>query len=277
MLGVPLGGAEFKQAELQVLLLKVAKFCQRVVDLDHPQAAMLLLSKCCGVCRVAHTLKVLHPSVVSDFVFEFDKVMLDTLEQVAGFALDDLKRSQAALPVRLGGLGLQSAVALSPVAFLVASWAFQTQGKEALALPEFGDTETFFPQSELAKVCSLLPGSSVLPRAWLAEGALPEDPKDEWLHQKWWISQVEKQQLEKLVCKSTGRDVVRLQCLSRQASGAWLHAIPSKGLGLEISPALFRTLLKFWFGAPILDEVADGSGAPFVPAPVTSRPLLQED
>ena len=76
VLGVPLGGSEFVKSDLNLLLEKVAKFCRRVTELDHPQAATLLLSKCCGVCRVAHALKVLHPSVVSGFVAEFDKLML---------------------------------------------------------------------------------------------------------------------------------------------------------------------------------------------------------
>jgi hypothetical protein len=92
----------------------------------------------------------------------------------------------------------------------------------------------------------------------LAEGSLPEVVKEEWLHQKWWVTQVEKQQLEIVMSKASGRDVVRLQCLSRNASGAWLHAIPSKALGLELSPAVFRVLLKFWLGVPLVEEVSNG-------------------
>ena len=76
---------------------------------------------------------------------------------------------------------------------------------------------------------------------WLAEGSLPEVVKEEWLHQKWWVTQVEKQQLEIVMSKASGRNVVRLQCLSRNASGAWLHAIPSKALGLELSRWCFSS------------------------------------
>ena len=268
VLEVSLGGADFVRAELGLLLGKVAKFCQRTTELDHPQAATLLLSKCCGVCRVAHTLMVLHPSVVRTFVPEFDQLMLDTVEKISGFSLDELRRSQAALPVRLGGLGLQSAALLSPVAFFVAPWAFQVRGKDAIAFTDTWDDEWASPHKDLAEVCKLLPGTSVLPRVWLAEDSLPETVKEEWLHQKWWVTQVEKLQQEQLLSKASGRDVVRLQCLSRNASGAWLHAIPSRALGLEFSPAVFRTLLKFWLGIPFVEETTDGPAVcPFCDGP----------
>jgi hypothetical protein len=92
--------------------------------------------------------------------------------------------------------------------------------------------------------------------------------KEEWLHQKWWVTQVEKQQMENLLSKASGQDVVRLQCLFRNASGAWLHAIPSKALGLEFSTAAFRTLLKFWLGVPLTEEATDGAAAcPFCDGP----------
>ena len=48
--------------------------------------------------RVAFALKLLHPSVVSGFVAEFDELMLDKVEKLAG-------------------LGLQSALLLSPWLF----------------------------------------------------------------------------------------------------------------------------------------------------------------
>lgn len=72
------------QVKLRLLLEKVARFCKRTVQLDYPQAATLRLGKCCGVSRVAHTLRVLHPSVMKTFVEEFDKLMLDALESISG-------------------------------------------------------------------------------------------------------------------------------------------------------------------------------------------------
>ena len=159
--------------------------------------------------------------------------------KIAGFTLDDLRRMQVAFPVRLGGLGLQSASSLSPVAFLVAAWAFQVHRKDSIAFPDTWEAESSLPHKELAPVCALLPGTSVLPRVWLAEGAFTEAVKAEWLYQNWWTTQVEKQQQENRQNKDTGRDVVRLHCLSHRASGACLHAIPSRALGLEFFSGVF--------------------------------------
>ena len=38
-------------------------------------------------------------------------------------------------------------------------------------------------------------------------------------------------------------------------------ALPSKSLGLEISPAVFRVMLRFWFGLPVLEENESSKGA----------------
>lgn len=47
-----------------------------------------------------------------------------------------------------------------------------------------------------------------------------------------------------------------------------MHDIPSKALGLEFSPAVFRTLLKFWLGVSLTEEVTDGAAVcPFCDGP----------
>ena len=55
-----------------------------------------------------------------------------------------------------------------------------------------------------------------------------------------------------LVEQVRGRDLVRLQCLDHKFVGAWLTAIPSPALALELSAPLFRALLRFWLGQPIV-------------------------
>ena len=43
-------------------------YCEKICRLDHPQAGLLLLRKCNGVCRVVHVIKVLAPQVVVQFL-----------------------------------------------------------------------------------------------------------------------------------------------------------------------------------------------------------------
>ena len=47
-----------------------------------------------------------------------------------------------------------------------------------------------------------------------------------------------------------------------------IRRIPSRALGLEFSPAVFRTLLKFWLGIPFVEETTDGPAVcPFCDGP----------
>ena len=155
--------------------------------------------------------------------------------------------------MRLAGLGIYSAEALSPVARFVSAWNFSCTGRDLTRYPEAqADKEP--PIEDLATICQMLPGECVLPRVWLAEGRVPEEADPSWLTQKWWSSRVQEQQRETLAAKSTGRDVVRLQCLNNASAGTWLDAIPSAPLGLEISPAVFQVLLKFRLGEPLMDD-----------------------
>ena len=131
---------------------------------------------------------MLHPSVA--FTAKVDALMLNTAEAIFGITLAELRCKQVVLPVRFGGLGFISARALSPVAHLVASWAFHEYGKEALALPETWGTEDFFPRENLTDVCAFFSPTAILPRVWLAEGRLPEEVKREWQTPKRWVNQV---------------------------------------------------------------------------------------
>ena len=210
---------------------------------------------------MAHIVKVLQPEEVRSFTAEVDNLMMNTAETIFGITLDDLRRKQVTLPVRLGGLGITSAHTLAPVACLVVACAFNEYGKQAVDLPDTWDTEEFFPRDTLVEVCASLPATAVLPKVWLAEGRLPEEVQKEWLTQKWWMNQVHVHSRDELLADVSGRDLVRLQCLSQQSSGAWLQALPSKSLGLEISPAVFRVLLRFWFGLLVLEENESSKGA----------------
>ena len=57
VLGVPPGGKNYVQTELQKLSATVREFCSKVLRLHHPQASLTLQQLCCGTCRVTHLLR----------------------------------------------------------------------------------------------------------------------------------------------------------------------------------------------------------------------------
>ena len=70
---------------------------------------------------------------------------------------------------------------------------------------------------------------------------------------------------EKLVSQCSGRDLVRLRCQQSPSIGAWLSAIPSRALGLEISPPIYRILLRWWLGLPLATPFEGHDTSPVCP------------
>ena len=65
---------------------------------------------------------------------------------------------------------------------------------------------------------------------------------------------------ENLLSQCSGRDLVRLLCQHSHSIGAWLSAIPSSALGTEISPPIYRILLRWWLGLSIAGSSSDVEG-----------------
>ena len=257
VLGVPIGDTAFIEAELALILAKVQHYCVKICRLDHPQAGLLLLRKCNGVCRVAHALKVLAPQVVDQFLQDVDATMMDAVQKLAGLPLSETGMTQVQLPVRMGGLGVPTATSLAPVARFVAAWNFLCRGREAVGFPD-SEVVDGPPMPDLRTMVEQLPGTCLPPRVWLAEGRVPDEAEPEWPTQKWWGSKLQERQREDLLAKATGRDMVRLQCLNHPSAGTWLEAIPCAALGLEITPAVFRALLRFRLGTEVLPRSSEG-------------------
>ena len=79
----------------------------------------------------------------------------------------------------------------------------------------------------------------------------PSKSRAEWLKLDHWCEKMQQFRWEKLLSQCSGRDLVRLQCQHSPSIGAWLSAIPSRALGLEISPPIYRILLRWWLGMPL--------------------------
>ena len=60
--------------------------------------------------------------------------------------------------------------------------------------------------------------------------------------------------------QASGRNVVRLQCQQAPSTGAWLTAFPAASL---VNNAMYRTMAKFWLGAPLLSNCSSTAIYPF--------------
>ena len=178
----------------------------------------------------------------------------------------------------MGGLGVQSAVAVQPAASFSGWWRFAIEGLITLTIPpELTEDRGHVPLQALDRLCQALPAQCLLPRQWLVGKALPELPEPDWLSQKWWAAKIHARAGETLCSLHVDRDILSLQCPNYPSVGAWLRVIPSRAMGLELSAPTFQVLLKWWLGQEIVNNACSAeqqcpSGVPVLP--VVRRPLL---
>ena len=90
--------------------------------LEDPHSEYVLLRNlrnCFSLPKLSYALRTVDPAPHSSTLTCFDLLMRESLERVFRAPLLDEEWSQAKLPVSLGGLGLRSAIAHAPGAYLV--------------------------------------------------------------------------------------------------------------------------------------------------------------
>jgi hypothetical protein len=208
---------------------------------------------------------------IDELAQQIDVLTMTTSEKLAGFPFSAATKLQAALPLKMGGLGIQGAVAVQPAATFAGWWRFAVDGLTTLDIPEqLTEDWDQFPEAAVSRLCQALPAQCCLPRQWLAEKSLPAHPEPEWLSQKWWTEKIHVKASEKLRSQLCGRDLVRLQCQDFTNVGAWLRVIPSRAMGLELPPCTFQILLKWWLGQELVS-----TGSPSEASPPATCPFCQ--
>ena len=125
VLGTPFGSEAFKKEALRTKGLSHGRLLDRIPSLPDRQSAWLLLLMCAAP-RSNYLLRSLAPSLTDEFARTHDdgitRCLADLLANDAPIHIDDLGRRRAALPLKLGGLGLRRAQEGRDAAYW-ASWA----------------------------------------------------------------------------------------------------------------------------------------------------------
>ena len=240
------------------------KYCEKAAALDHPQMGFILLRQCCGTCRVVHLLRAMDTTATSALAEAVDNSVVEAALLMLRAPCSEVARTQLTLPLRFGGCGLTRASDIASLASFTGKWAFQVSGSQLVHFPArfcADSSETLL--RTLREAAELLPPQFLLPRLWLADNRLPTEVEPQLLKMEYWNEKMHQQRWERLFSQCSGRDLVRLQCQHSPSIGAWLSAIPSRALGLEISPAVYRILLRWWLDLPLLTPAA-GQDAPSV-------------
>ena len=168
------GCPDFVKSELEKVLSRAESFCKNTELLDIDR-------RCCFFCGCAVAPAewcTFYGVSMVDLADRPDMWTMTTCWHIAGFPLSPAQKVQFHL-LGKGGLGVQSAVAVLPVAAFVGCWRFFLEGQTTLALPaELTQDWGEFPAQELSALCDALPPQC----CWLAEHCLPSAPEEDWLN-----------------------------------------------------------------------------------------------
>ena len=124
--GTPVGSDEFVKEVSDARLEEEHKLWNAIPWIPDLQCAWLVLLQCAGP-RCHHFIRTMPPSKLMEYAHGHDRGMLRSMEAILGSlpgtpSQNETAHTFATLPMRMGGLGLRSAVRMAPAAFW-GSWA----------------------------------------------------------------------------------------------------------------------------------------------------------
>jgi hypothetical protein len=120
LLGCPVGDPEFLERHFERKLQKLAHVDAAIHQIEDAQVELCLLRGCLGFSKINHLLRSCPPLAVRKACQQFDLRMYSILQNILRTpgAMDAFTWAKAALPVKMGGLGLGLAEYISPGAFI---------------------------------------------------------------------------------------------------------------------------------------------------------------
>jgi len=198
--------------------------------------AFYLLKSCFAVPRLQYLLRS-SPSFLSPQCSILSDVIRNLLSSILNIRFTDASWSQASLPVRWGGIGVRDVVTLAPSAFLGSLHA--TASLVTSILPS-SLSATPDPLTEVAI------------QAWAQCGGGVRLQSEEAGRQRSWDDLVCHATFDKLIACADQVSRARLLASASPDSGAWLHALICRNLGLALTNRELRVAIGLRIGAPLV-------------------------
>lgn len=238
VLGAAIGHTDFLIAHEARLLENLKSLLNLLPSLQHAQIEFRLLRACLGPAKLVHYFRC-HPSPTYESpLFQFSSLLLEQVQRIAGVHLSPAASKQALLSVKKGGFGL----GLSWPSCYISSFTHCKAFVGNFATMAFD--HTYEPWIRSIRHFN----STVKPIDRLSEAGAFELTA---MTQKDLMERVSKAVFEDIMSTSDIRTRVRLQSLTLPQSGSFLHATPSRNLGLELKPLEWMCIMNWRLGLPI--------------------------
>ena len=182
---------------------------------------------------------------------DFDAVIFDSLSELVGGSLTSWSRCKAALPIKLGGVGLRLASEHSPAIFLASVIACSP-----LILSLSGQEVP--PSYVSAALAALASSADLSDLTSISDLDLP-------ISQKSLSGLIDRVKYSALLSSTQDiRSKALLLSSSIPHAGDWLGVLPSPNIGLHLLDCEFRLCLRYWLGVQLSSDTTD--------CPFCSRP-----
>ena len=121
LLGAPVGDIPFARGVVDDRIRKIAEFFDVLPSLNDAQLEFALLRFCFSLPKLSYCLRTCDPQHLLPPYQNFDSLQLSSFSSILGRQLDDSARTQAFLPVKIGGSGLRSATQHGCAAFIAST------------------------------------------------------------------------------------------------------------------------------------------------------------
>jgi hypothetical protein len=201
-------------------------------------SSLYLLRNALAIPKLLYTLRTA-PCSDNPELLAYDDSLKSSLMAILNIDLSPSAWNQASLPLRWGGIGVRSALQLAPSAFLAsaagaAELLSQLLPPHVLAIPD--------------------PAVAVSEAAWRALGGVICPGGTDARVQRNWDGAICGVMALSLMQGSDERTCARLLASRAPGSGAWLSAVPSAALGLNLNDSAVRVAVGLRLGVPLVLE-----------------------
>jgi len=256
LLGTPCGSRAAASAAAKAVFAKVARKTSAIASLPDPHVAFALLRLCGAFPSVVHLLRGLGPVV--DFG-PVDALTRAAVGRLLCAPLPDGVWDRVVLPLRMGGLGLESAADLAAVAHIAAQ--LDADIPAALVAPICG--RALFAGADRSALraldcprLALFSGMRSFLESHLRTGR-PGFRYRERRHddgrQKVWSRDLAGERLKRVRAALSSAERARLCSAGSVGAARWLSGAPEAGPDDWLAPAEFVAAVRFRLGMPLLD------------------------